>query len=248
DQLVQTLQRKKGEKENGADGIILRTAYDAPGADFLRVQYSSDIEEEAESFLLPSHEQLSRILKQRGDKKAIVVANGPQQVSEAIEAGCNAIEQGYGMGQDNLQRMADKGILWIPSVVRAKNALDGSSSGGSVCCRFSTRYVAPGESIPGAEAFWKKVLAEQLDQLSLAQELGVQVAVGTGAGSRGILHGESLVEEIKLLIKAGYSLEESIRCASKNGADFFALEEFGQLAVGKKANFLLTRGTAGQLP
>lgn len=90
DQLVQTLQRKKGEKENGADGIILRTAHDAPGADFLRVQYSSDIEEEAESFLLPSHEQLSRILKQRGDKKAIVVANGPQQVSEA----CNAIEQG----------------------------------------------------------------------------------------------------------------------------------------------------------
>jgi imidazolonepropionase-like amidohydrolase len=245
-QSVQTMQTgKKGER---AAGTTLRTAHDASAADFLRVQYSPDIEDEAENFSQLGSEELSRILKQRGEKKAIVVANGPQQVAEAIEAGCDAIEQGYGMGQENVQRMADKGLLWIPSTVRAKNALDGSSGGGSVCCRFSTRYVAPGEPIPGAEAFWKKVLAEQLDQLALARKLGVQVAVGTGAGSRGILHGESLVEEIKLFIKAGYSLEESIRCASKNGAEFFALEQLGQLAVGKKANFLLTRGTVGQLP
>ncbi len=244
-QAVQAVQRE-GER---ADGMTLRTAHDASDADFLRVQYSPDIEEEeSENLSLLNYEDLSRILNKRGDKKAIVVANGPQQVTEAIEAGCDAIEQGYGMGQENLRRMVDKGMLWIPSVVRAKNALDGSSGGGLICCRFSTRYVAPGEPIPGAEAFWKKILAEQLGQLALARELGVQVAVGTGAGSRGILHGESLVEEIKLFIKAGYSLEESIRCASKTGAEFFDLEQLGQLAVGKKANFLLTRGTVGQLP
>jgi len=247
-QFVQTEQRKEGKKGEGATGITLRTAHNSPDADSLRIQYSPDIEEEAESFHQLSLEDLSHALKQRGNKKAIVVANGPQQVTEAIEAGCDAIEQGYGMGQENMQRMADKGMLWIPSVVRAKNALDSSSSGGSVCCRFSTRYVAPGKPIPGAEAFWKKVLADQLDQLALARELGVQIAVGTGAGSRGILHGESLVEEIKLFIKAGYSLEESLRCASKNGADFFGMDQLGQLAVGKKANFLLSRGTVGQLP
>ncbi|WP_446009054.1 amidohydrolase family protein [Candidatus Electrothrix sp.] len=244
-QFVQAAQRKE---EYRADGITRRTAHDAPDADFLRIQYSPDIEEEAEDLPLLNYEDLSHILNNRGDKKAIVVANGPQQVTEAIEAGCDAIEQGYGMGPDNLQKMADKGLLWIPSVVRAKNALDGSSSGGSVCCRFSTRYVAPGEPVPGAEAFWKKIVAEQLGQLALARKSGIMVAVGTGAGSRGILHGESLVEEIKLFIKAGYSLEESIRCASKNGAEFFAMEQLGQLAVGKKANFLLTRGTVGQLP
>jgi imidazolonepropionase-like amidohydrolase len=247
-QFAQTMeagQRKEGER---AADITLRAAHDGPSADFLRLLYSPDIEEEAESFRQLSLENFSHALKQRGDKKAIVVANGQQQVAEAIKAGCDAIEQGYGMGQENVQRMVDKGLLWIPSVVRAKNALDGSSSGGSVCCRFSTRYVAPGEPIPGAEAFWKKVLAEQLSQLRLARELGVKVAVGTGAGSRGILHGESLVEEIKLFVKAGYSLEESIRCASKNGADFFGMDQLGQLAVGKKANFLLTRGTVGQLP
>ncbi len=241
--LLQKYRRKHGQ----SCGIDIRTAHDGVDADFLRLISSPDIEEEAGGSLQLNHQNLCRILQARGEKKAVVVVNGPQQVAEALEAGCDAIEQGYGMGEANLREMAEKGILWIPSAVRAKNALDASSSGGSICCRFSTRYVAPGEPVPGAEAFWKKVLAEQLAQLSLAHELGVKTAVGTGAGSVGILHGESVVDEIKLFIKAGYSLEESIRCASKNGAEFFGMEH-GQLAVGQRATFLLTRGTAGQLP
>jgi imidazolonepropionase-like amidohydrolase len=108
--------------------------------------------------------------------------------------------------------------------------------------------VAPGKPVPGAEAFWKKTLAEQLTQLRLARELGVKTAVGTGAGSVGILHGESMVEEMKLFIKAGYSLAETIRCASENGAGFFGMEQLGALTVGRKATFLITRGTVQQLP
>lgn len=84
------------------------------------------------------------------------MANGSQQVEEALEAGCDAIEQGYGMGEDNLRKMAEKDVLWIPSLLRAKNALDSAGSGGSVCCRFSQRYVAPGKPLPGAEALWKR--------------------------------------------------------------------------------------------
>jgi imidazolonepropionase-like amidohydrolase len=76
----------------------------------------------------------------------------------------------------------------------------------------------------------------------------VTTAVGTGAGSAGILHGESMVEEMKLFIKAGYSLSETIRCASANGAGFFGMEKLGILAVGRKATFLIARGTAQQLP
>ena len=135
---------------------------------------------------------LGRILQHRGDRKAVVVANGPQQVGEALAAGCDAIEQGYGMGEDNLRKMAEKDVLWIPSVLRAKNGLDGASSGGEVACRFSTRYVAPGKPVPGAEDFWRKMLAGQLGQLRLARKFGVKTAVGTGAGSVGILHGESM--------------------------------------------------------
>ena len=177
----------------------------------------------------------------------MVVANGVQQVAEALAAGCDAIEQGYGMGEDNLRKMAEQDVLWIPSVLRAKNGLDGASSGGEVACRFSIRYVAPGKPIPGAEAFWQKTLAEQLAQLRLAKKLGVKTAVGTGAGSVGILHGESMAEEMKLFLKAGYRLEETIRCGSENGAEFFGMEKLGRLTVGRKATFLIARGTVQQL-
>lgn len=218
------------------------------GRDFLKVGYSANIDAEQTQDPQLSHEDLCQILQHRGEKKAVVVANGRLQVEEALTAGCDAIEQGYAMGEDNLRKMAAKDVLWIPSLLRAKSALDSAGSGGDVCCRFSQRYVAPGTPIPGAEALWKKILAEQLSQLRFARKLGVTTALGTGAGNIGILHGESMVEEMKLFIKAGYSLEETIRCASENGARFFGMEKLGSLTVGRQATFLITRGTVQQLP
>ena len=238
---IRTSGRICRSKKDCADG-------NPAGGDFLKIGYSGNIENEEAPYARLSYENLHRILQQRGGKKAVVAANSRQKVAEALEAGCDAIEQGYAMGEDNLRKMADKDVLWIPSVLRAKNALDGAGSSGDVCCRFSTRYVAPGKPVPGAEVFWKKMLAEQLTQLRLARKLGVTTAVGTGAGSVGILHGESMVEEMKLFIKAGYSLEETIQCASENGANFFGMEKLGPLAVGRRATFLITRGSVQQLP
>jgi imidazolonepropionase-like amidohydrolase len=234
-------------------GPLCRSKQDCAAAnstavDFIKVPYSTNVGDDESPHPQLSHEELCHILQHKSEKKTIVVANGPQQVTEALNAGCDAIEQGYGMGEENLRKMAEKHVLWIPNVVRAKNGLDSASGGGDVSCRFSTRYVAPGKAIPGAEEFWKKALDEQLAQLRLAKELGVITAVGTGAGSVGILHGESMVEEMKLFIKAGYSLEEAISCASENGARFFDMENLGALTIGQKATFLISRGTAKQLP
>lgn len=253
------LARHGGEMAHGGlidirtAGRLCRSREDCPAdtaasGDFLKAACSGNIEDEDTPLPRLSQEELRGILRQRGGKKAVVVANGPRQVAEALASGCDAIEQGYGMGEENLREMAKKGVLWIPSVLRARNALDGASSGGDVSCRFSLRYVAPGKQVPGAEAFWKKTLAEQLVQLELARKLGVATAVGTGAGSAGLLHGESVVEEMKLFIKAGYSLEETIRCASENGARFFGMDGLGALAPGRQATFLISRGTAKQLP
>jgi len=218
------------------------------GGDFLKIVYSGNPDDGDAPDSRLTREDLGGILQQRGKKKAVVVANEHHRVQEALLAGSDAIEQGYGMGEDNLRKMAEMDVLWIPRVLMAKNGLDGAGSGGDVCCRFSQRYVAPGKADPGAENFWKKMLAEQLAQLRLARKLGVKTAVGTGAGSVGILHGESMVEEMKLFIKAGYSLEETIRCASENGAGFFGMENLGALTVGRQATFLVARGTVSLLP
>jgi len=255
DEITELLEhyRKKAIIDIRTSGGICRNSHDCAaasksGGDFIKIGYSTDIDDLKSPRPNLNPNNLDRILQQKGGKKAVVVANGREQVTEALLAGCDAIEQGYGMGEDNLRAMAERNVLWIPNLLRAKNGLDSAGSGGSVCCRFSQRYVAPGKADPGAEAFWEKTLAEQMAQLSLALKLGVKTAIGTGAGSVGILHGESMVEEMKLFIKAGYTLEETIHCASESGAEFFGMEKLGTLTVGHHATFLVSRGSAQQLP
>jgi len=225
-----------------------QTLAEETNGDFIKFVCPGSIEDNNAPFSRPDYEALCCILRHRGGRKVVVTANGPRQVEAALKAGCDAIEQGYGMGEENLRTMAARNVLWIPSVLRAKNALDGAGGSGDVCCRFSHRYVAPGKPAPGAEAFWKKTLAGQLQLLRSARKLGVTTAVGSGAGSTGILHGESVAEEMKLFIKAGYSREETIRCASANGAEFFGMNALGRLRAGGRATFLITRGTVQQLP
>jgi imidazolonepropionase-like amidohydrolase len=95
----------------------------------------------------------------------------------------------------------------------------------------------------------EKNLAHQLEQLGVAHELGVRIVLGTDSGSIGVLHGESLVEEMKLFIQAGLSLAETIACATDRAARLLGLEaELGQIEVGKPAHFLVTRGMPSQLP
>ncbi|KAB2887964.1 MAG: amidohydrolase family protein, partial [Desulfobulbaceae bacterium] len=218
------------------------------GGDYLRILYTAGIGDAAAPSPRLGPDDLRFLLRQRGGRKAVVVANGRQAVAEALAVGCDAIEQGYGMGGENVRTMAAQGVLWLPGLLLAKNALDGAGSGGDVCCRFSQRYVAPGKPVPGAEAFWKKTLADQLDLLRQAGEAGVKTAIGTGAGNPGILHGESVVEEMKLFVKAGWSLAATIRCASAEGAEFFGMDGLGRLEVGRRATFLVVRGTVQQLP
>ena len=238
-------------RQVGYDQGLLELRAAAPGSgedgDFLRLPLSADIDGgPGEPFAtLP---QPGPIPPLRDKKKLVMLANGAEAVAAALAAGCDAIEQGYAMGEDNLRTMAARGVLWIPSLVRAKNGVDGCGGGGDIACRFSQRYVAPGKPIPGAEAWWKKTLAEQLAQLRRARTLGVPTALGTGAGNSGLLHGESLIEEMKLFVKAGYPLAEIFHAASEVAAQFFGMGRLGRLAVGRPATMLIVRGSPQQLP
>ena len=168
----------------------------------------------------------------RVGRKVMVHANGKDPVRQAVEAGCHSIEHGFFMGRDNLELMAEKGTYWVPTVFTMKS--------------FAANY---GYLNGNADKqVIEKNLNHQLEQLILARQLGVKVAVGTDAGSLGVLHGESMVEEMKLFRKAGYSLEETIQCATGNGAKLLGLDDFGLLTKGRAATFLVARGAPSQLP
>ncbi len=165
-------------------------------------------------------------------RKVMVHANGKQPVRLAVEGGCHSIEHGFFMGRENLELMAEKGVFWVPTVYTMKAY---------------GIYIDPADKRADPQVLEKNV-NHQLEQLAMARDLGVNVALGTDSGSLGVLHGESMVEEMKLFKKAGYSFTETVQCATSNGARLLDIEDFGLLTKGKTATFLVSRGSPAQLP
>jgi imidazolonepropionase-like amidohydrolase len=163
--------------------------------------------------------------------KLMVHANGELPVRMAIQAGCDSVEHGFFMGRDNLSRMAEKGVFWVPTAF-TMGAYAKMSDRGSVESDVARR-----------------TLEHQLEQLRVAEENGVRIALGTDAGSVGVNHGRAVREEMKVFISAGFSLEKAIQCASSRGAELLNLgNELGTLAPGQPASFLVVQGAPDRLP
>lgn len=162
--------------------------------------------------------------------RVMVHANGDAPVRTAIEAGCRSIEHGFFMGRDNLARMADRQITWIPTAGTMKAYAD---------------HMPPDD--PRRETCLRN-LEHQVEQLRAARELGVAVALGTDAGSTGVHHGAGVVEELKLMIAAGYAVAEAVRCAAYNGAQLLDLHGEGMLDAGRPATLIAVPGDPGRFP
>jgi imidazolonepropionase-like amidohydrolase len=225
--------RNPAENESLVDGFMRET----DGADWVKLVNSGLNSLKTygrETVSQFSAEEIGRLVEAAGGqgKKVMVHANGVLPVEGALRAGCHSIEHGFFMGRKNMELMAEKGAVWVPTVFTMKAYGEN--------CRAA-----------GGDADIKvirKNLEHQIGQMALARELGVTIALGTDSGSLGVLHGESVVEEMKLLKKAGFTLPEIVQCATGNGARLLGIEEFGLLRKGKPATFLVSRGTPGQLP
>jgi imidazolonepropionase-like amidohydrolase len=159
----------------------------------------------------------------------MVHANGAEPVRIAVAAGCRSIEHGFFMGKDNLARMADQGVAWVPTVVTMS--------------AYARIFEQTGRNPDVA----RRTLDHQLEQLAIARRLGVTVALGTDSGSPGVDHGAAVIEEMKRLMQAGYSLPEAIPCAAVNGARL-AGGEFGLIEPGRPATFVIVEGSPSTLP
>ena len=162
-------------------------------------------------------------------KKVAAHANGEEAVRLALEAGCDSIEHGYFMGEANLLRMAATGVVWAPTLI-------------------PMRALADYPGLPAAErAVAAKNLAHQIEQVKLGRSLGVRIVCGTDAGCPGVICGDAMREELALLMKAGLTLAEAVRGASKETAALLDLPGFA-LTPGEDADFLVVRASPAQLP
>lgn len=153
--------------------------------------------------------------------KVMVHVNGDAAVRSAIEARCDSIEHGYFMGRGNLQRMADAGITWVPTIIPM------------VVLARSPQLTKSQRDIA------KRTVDHQLEQLHLSREYGVKIGLGTDAGSPGVHHGAAVPEELALLISAGFSLEQAISSATAHNASLLGRHLCGALVPGMRADLLV---------
>ena len=163
--------------------------------------------------------------------KTMVHANGHLPVRLAVRAGCHSVEHGFFMGRENLEEMARRQVFWVPTAYTMRGyaeQLDRGSHEADIA---------------------QSNLEHQLNQLLWARRLGLPVALGTDCGSLGVHHGKAFHEELRLLMQAGFSLQEAVRCATINGAHLLSLEnEIGQVKEGMPATFVVVRGEPSSLP
>jgi imidazolonepropionase-like amidohydrolase len=162
--------------------------------------------------------------------KIMVHANGQIPVQTAVAAGCHSIEHGFFMGTDNLSFMVEKAVVWVPT---------------AVTMQAYNRYL---NQIGKETAVALRNLDHQVEQLQTARQLKVPIALGTDAGSPAVDHGIAMVDEMKIFIKAGFSIEETVRCATFNGAQLLGIKDFGLLVPGMPATFIAVKGDPKGLP
>jgi imidazolonepropionase-like amidohydrolase len=93
---------------------------------------------------------------------------------------------------------------------------------------------------PDDFAAWQKALKARMAFVAAAFRAGVLVTAGTDALIPYVYPGESLHEELALLVEAGLSPLDAIRCAGANAAKALQRQgEFGVIAKGARADLLV---------
>ena len=160
----------------------------------------------------------------------MVHANGSLPVEIALDSGCHSVEHGFFMGRRNLEKMTERDVTWVPTACTMKAY---------------SEHLSPGS--PELEISLK-TLDHQLEQIVEAHRFKAPMALGTDAGSLGVHHGKGALEELKLFSAAGLSIQETVMCATFNGARLLGLDKMGLLALGMEATLIAVKGEPNRLP
>jgi imidazolonepropionase-like amidohydrolase len=160
-------------------------------------------------------------------KQTLAHASGDDGIERVIEGGVDSVEHGFFVRDDQLTRMRDRGIAWVPTFSPVQEQVDHAEVMGW-----------DASVVPNL----KKILGRHAASLIKAHGMGVQVIAGSDAGSCGVAHGLGLLYELELMQRAGLSPISVINCATGAGSIRLAFKEkFGQIKPGFRSRFLLTR-------
>jgi imidazolonepropionase-like amidohydrolase len=133
------------------------------------------------------------------DMKTFAHCSGTEGIRIAVAAGVDSIEHGFFMTRELLSLMADQGTAWVPTFSPV---------------HFQWKFPESAGWGPATVAKLRDILDSHAEHVALAAQLGVNLVAGSDAGSPGVEHGKSLIDEIFHFLRCGIPMEQALRSAT----------------------------------
>lgn len=160
-------------------------------------------------------------------KQTFAHASGDAGIEHVIEGGADSVEHGFFIRDDQLARIRDRQIAWVPTFAPVQEQVDHAELMG-----WDAAIVAN----------LQRILDQHAASLVRAHALGVQIIAGSDAGSVGVAHAIGLLRELELMERAGLPSIAVINAATGNSARRLGYKEnFGRIRAGDLSRFILTR-------
>lgn len=160
-------------------------------------------------------------------KQTFAHASGDVGIERALDARVDSIEHGFFVRDDQLAKMRDRHIAWVPTFAPVQKQVDHADlmgwDGGTV-------------------SNLRRILDQHAASLVKAHAMGVEIIAGSDAGSVGVAHGFGFLYELELMEHAGLSPLSVLNAATGVSSCRLGYKEnFGRLAPGYLSRFILTQ-------
>ena len=204
----------------------------ATGADRIKLLVSGIINFKAGRVTAPPQMDVAEVsaivqaAKQHGCQ-TFAHASGTDGVENSIEGGVNSIEHGFFVTEDQLNRMRDRGIAWVPTFAPVQLQIDCAEQMG-----WDSQVVG----------HLQRIIDAHQQMLCLGHRKGVKILAGSDAGSCGVPHGVGLLTELCHMELAGMPSIAVLQSATGASAETLEFaEKIGQIAPGCRSRMILTR-------
>jgi imidazolonepropionase-like amidohydrolase len=159
-------------------------------------------------------------------QQTMVHCSGNDGVANCLAARVDTVEHCYFNEHDQLARIRDLDMVWVPTLAPVQFQFDRPECVGwsdEVCDHL------------------RRIVAGHMESLAHAIEIGVRVVAGSDAGSHGVAHGWGFLRELELMQQSGLSAATVLHTATGAGELRMGYaERFGVLAPGAKSRLILT--------
>jgi len=203
----------------------------AQGADRIKMLVSGIINFKAGKVTTPPQLSIDEVRRLVAAAKAhgrqtFAHASGTEGVEHSIEGGVTTVEHGFFVTREQLAKMRDRDIGWVPTFAPVQSQIDCAGEMGW------------DDTVVG---HLKRIIEGHQASLRLAQEMGVKVVAGSDAGGCGVPHGVGLLQEMCQMEAAGMRPMNVLRAATGVSAEVLQFaEQVGRIAAGCRSRMIFT--------